>query len=236
MLLLDLVLLLAVVYVGMQFRAATKAKKAREAATLNRLAKPIPAPPFIPPGQEPPVTPAHYLSIAERMLFDRSRNPNVPIEPPPPPPPPPPMPPLPVYHGVMTLGRGGLTAFFSTTADSPHQAIHLGENIGQFKLLGVNTEEITFEWNGNPVVKKISEVTSHDAPPATQAAGARTEAPTAPIAPPPVKSGPGETTAFGNKTCAINDGNAEGTVIDGYKKVHHTNPFGTNCTWDPVSK
>jgi len=26
------------------------------------------------------------------------------------------------------------------------------------------------------------------------------------------------------------------TVIDGFKKVHHTNPFGTNCTWEPVGK
>jgi len=236
MLLLDLVLLVAVVYTGLQFRAAAKAKKAREAATLNHHAKPIPAPPFTPPGKEPPVTPASYLSIAERMLFDRSRNSIVAVEPPPPPPPPPPMPPLPIYHGAMTLSGGGLTAFFSIGGDAQHQAIHLGENIGKFKLLGVNTEEITFEWNGQQVVKKISEVTSHEPPPQTQAGGARTEAPTAPIAPPPVKSGPGETTPFGNKTCAINDGNAEGAVIDGYKKVHHTNPFGTNCTWDPVSK
>jgi hypothetical protein len=237
LLLLDIVLVAVVVYVGFQLRDAARAAKAREAAALNQQLKPPPPPIFRPLPAEPPVMPSAYLTIPDKMLWDRSRNSVVVIEPPPPPPPPPPMPPLPVYHGMMSLGSSGLTAFFSLKSDTQHQAIHIGESIGQFKLLSVNSDEIALEWDGQVVRKTVAELSGQKGVPAVQVAQERTEAPAAPAAPPPpVKSGPGEATAFGFKTCAVNDGNAEGTVIDGYKKVLHTNPFGTNCTWEPVGK
>jgi hypothetical protein len=237
LLLLDFVLLIVVAYVGFQFRGEARQRKAREAATLNRRTAPVPPPPYTAPPVEPRVTPGGYLSIATNLLFDRSRNSNVPIELPPPPPPPPPMPPLPVYHGMMTLGSTGPTAFFSTGADTPHQAIHIGEPIGQFKLLSVNSDEISLEWNGQPVVKKVAELTGHGTGVVAQAGPVRTEVGPGPApAPPPVLKGPGEMTAFGTKLCAVNDGNPEGAVQEGFKKVMHTNPFGTNCSWDPVGK
>ena len=238
LLLLDVVLVAAVVYVGFQYRNEAWAAKAREAATLNRQQK-VPAPPqFTPLPPEPPVMPSGYVNIADKMLFDRSRNSVVVIDPPPPPPPPPPMPPLPVYHGMMSLGSSGTIAFFSLSADTQHQAIHIGESIGQFKLLSVNSDEIALEWNGQVVRKTVAELSGQKGAPVVPAGqDVRTDVGPGPIAPPtPVKSGPGELTNFGNKTCAVNDGNEAGKVIDGYKKVMHTNPFGTNCTWEPVGK
>jgi hypothetical protein len=171
------------------------------------------------------------------MLWDRSRNSTVIVEVPPPPPPKP-MPALPVYHGMMSLGSSGPTAFFSLTAEAPHQGIHIGEMIGQFKLLSVNSDEVDLEWDGQVVRKTVAELSGHvGAPVQVAQGGERTEAAPPPAAaPPPVKSGPGEDTNFGFKTCAVNDGNAAGAVIDGYKKVLHTNPFGTNCTWEPIGK
>jgi hypothetical protein len=156
----------------------------------------------------------------------------------PPPPPPKPMPALPVYHGMMSLGSSGPTAFFSSGADTQHQAIHIGESIGQFKLLSVNTDEIALEWDGQVVLKKVAELSGRRSAVIAQGGqDVRTEAPAAPAAPPPpVKSGPGEMTNFGNKTCSMNDGNAPGTVIEGFKKVVNTNPFGQNCSWEPVGK
>lgn len=235
--LLDLVLVGVVVSVGLQFRDARRAAKEREAAKLNRQLKPLPTPQYAPLAQVPAVSPLGYENIATKMLFDRSRNSVVIVEVPPPPAPKP-MPPLPSYHGMMNLG-GGPTAFFSASADAQHQQIHIGESIGQFKLLDVNSEEITLEWDGKPVRKSVAELSGQrgggNTPQASQ--GVRTEvgSPTpAPVA--AVKSGPGESTAFGFKTCAVNDGNAEGAIIDGYKKIMHTNPFGQNCTWEPVSK
>ena len=106
------------------------------------------------------------------------------------------MPALPVYHGMMILGSTGPTAFFSMAADSAHQAIHIGESIGQFKLLSVNSDEITLEWNGQAVVKKVAELTGHGTGVVAQAGAERTEAPTAPVAPPARKIGPGRDDRF----------------------------------------
>jgi len=236
LLLLDLVLVGVAIYAAVQLRNEWRAAKTREQVKLNQPLKIVPPPRFNPPPVEPPVTPSGYVAIAQNMLFDPSRNSTVVVEVPPPPPPKP-VPPMPIFHGVMYLG-GGLTAFFSTGADGQHHAVHIGENIGQFKLLGVNSDEITLEWEGETLHKKLAEVTAQvTAPPQQQAADVRTEAP-APATPPPpaVKGGPGELTNYGYKSCVLNDGNAEGTVIDGYKKVNHMSPFGTNCAWEPVGK
>ena len=238
LLLLDVVLVAVIAYAGYQFRNEQRAARARESAAIKARQNAIAPPPFTPAPPEAAVIPSAYVNISDKMLWDRSRNSEVPVEAPPPPPPPPPVPPMPVYHGMMSLGSSGPTAFFSVTAEAAHQAVHVGENIGPFKLVGVDSEEIDLEWNGQTIRKTVAELSGHvNAPVAQAAQEARTEAVTAPApAPVPVKSGPGEMTAFGNKTCFINDGNAEGTVIEGFKKVLHTNPFGTNCTWEPVGK
>jgi hypothetical protein len=241
LLLLDVVLVAAVVYGGLQLRNEAQAAKAREAATLNHPLKVLPPDPWKPPPAEPPVMSTAYVSIADKMLWDRSRN-SIVINEPPPAPPPKPMPALPVYHGMMSLGSSGPTAFFSLGADAQHHSIHIGENIGQFKLLSVNSDEITLEWDGQQIRKTVAELGALKGAPPAQVAQDRTDTapPAAPAAPPPVKSGPGELTNFGSRICNVNDGNADGAVVDQpdgkYKKVLHTNPFGTNCTWEPVGK
>jgi hypothetical protein len=111
-----------------------------------------------------------------------------------------------------------------------------GEAIGQFKLVDVNSTEMTLEWDGQEIHKLVNELSAQNSAPAAEAARTET-APPPPAAPPaPVKSGPGDMTAFGFKTCAVNDGQADGAVVDGYKKAMHATPFGQSCTWEPVGK
>ena len=105
LLILDVVLAAVAVYAGFQFRGQWLAAKAREAAILNRKLTPPPPPQFAPLATAPPVLSAGYAEIAQKLLFDRSRNSTVVVEVPPPPPPKP-MPPLPVYHGMMNIGDG----------------------------------------------------------------------------------------------------------------------------------
>ncbi|HEY2015271.1 MAG TPA: hypothetical protein VGH38_17295 [Bryobacteraceae bacterium] len=232
---LNVVLVAIAVFAGFQLRKEWRAAKAREAATLKVPLRTLPVSKYDPLPAAAPVTPSGYADIAQKMLFDKSRNPTVVVELPPEPPPKP-VPPLPVYHGLMNIG--GMMAILSVSKDSPHQAIHLGEPIGQFKLLDVNSEEMTLEWEGQTIRKKLDELAAPPAPP-EPAAAARYEAPAAAAPappPPPVKSGPGEATQFGFKVCAVNDGNAEGTVIEGYKKIMHATPFGQSCTRDPEGK
>jgi len=230
---LNIVLVSIAVYAGVQLRKEWRSAKAREAATLRSPVKTLPLPKYEKLPESPPVMPTSYADVAQKFLFDKSRNPTVIVEAPPAPPPKP-MPPLPVYHGIMNLG-GGTMAVLSLNKDAPHQTIRPGEAIGQFKLVDVNSEEMTLEWDGQTIHKKVDELAAPAAP--VEAAAARVEAPSTPTPPPPAqKSGPGEITQFGFKTCAVNDGNAEGSVMEGHRKAMHTTPFGQSCTWEPVAK
>src|SRR5437763_1240211 len=63
----------------------------------------------------------------------------------------------------------------------------------------------------------------------------RTQNLPAPAAAPPAPTGPagpGEQTAYGIRVCNMNDGMAEGAVVDGYRKVVYTSPFGKSCGWE----
>ena len=50
----------------------------------------------------------------------------------------------------------------------------------------------------------------------------------------PQPPGPGQETPYGIRACNINDGLAEGTVMDGYRKVIYSSPFGKSCGWERV--
>jgi hypothetical protein len=217
-------------------RTRWRAEKSREALELHRPVAPIPAPPFTAAPVPPAATPANYAAIAQKDLFDRSRNPDVPVDPPPPPPPKPPMPPLPVFYGEMNIGDGP-TAILSINASSPQHSTHPGEMIGPFKLIDVTRDDLTLKWNGQLVRKSVDELTNRLAGPPVDASAGRTDAP------PPVQArveaqaakGPGETTPFG-KLCQQNDTTPFGTVQDGYRKTEISTPFGKTCLWDPISK
>lgn len=238
LLLLDLALALLVVYAGWHIRQTWQAAKQRAAATLNRKVPPVPEPPHKPLPPSPPVVAGNYADVVQKMLFDRSRNPAVPIELPAAPPPKP-MPPLPIYHGQMNIG-GGLTVIMSQDAASPHQGLEIGDTIGQFKLVDVNTEEITLEWDGQRIRKSLKELQEHGAAPQqVAAAGADAQSPVrsaAPAAPaqPQSPQGPGQDIGSGIRACQPNDSNPPGAVVDGYRKATVTTPFGTSCRWDPV--
>jgi hypothetical protein len=233
---LNVVLLSILAYATWHLRQAWRAEQAREASELARHLKPLPPPPFTPLPAAPPVVPASYVDIAQQDLFDRSRNPTVVVEVPPPPPPKP-MPPLPVYHGQMNIGSGPM-AIFSQTANAPHEAVHPGEPIGQFKLVDVNTEEIAFEWEGKIIRKKVDDLLDRTAPQqAPVAAPMRTEQPAPPPAPVAKREiGPGIETGRGTRLCDPNDSLPGGSVRDGYRKVVSMTPFGEACVWEPVGR
>jgi len=233
--LLNVVLAAVVVYGGMQLRSAYQAEKAREAALKAKQIKPLPAPAYTALANDGPVLPSGYNYVAQKNLFHPSRDPNVVVEPPPAPPPPPPMPDVPRYHGQMNLGDGPM-AMLVEKPGMREKAVKPGDTIGQFKLVDVTTNEITFDWNGETVRRSLREL-ADTSPAAAPAADNRpAAAAAAPPPPPPVPAalGPGEITNFGFKTCVPNDTTPEGTVSGGFRKVISTTPFGKSCRWDPV--
>ena len=239
LLILDFVLAAVVVYAGFQLRNEWQAAKAREAATLRRPLNAAPAPQYTPLPVAPAVLASGYNDIAQKDLLDRSRNPTVVVEVPPPPPPKP-MPPLPILHGVMNID--GVSAVLSANANAPQEEVRPGGTIGQFKLVDVNTSEVTLEWDGQVIRKTVDELKEHIPPPGQAGAAtreARTAQPAPAVqAPAPVKEniGPGQITNFGTRTCNANDSFPNGAVVDGFRKVISATPFGPQCRWDPVGR
>jgi hypothetical protein len=233
---LNSLLLVLAVFVGLRLRATWRAEKAREAAEAHRRVPPIPGPPFTAAPVPLAATPAGYAPIAQKDLFDRSRNPDVPVEviPPPPVPPKPPMPALPVYYGAMNFGDGPM-AIMSVNPGAPQEATRPGEMIGPFKLIDITRQDLTLEWDGELIRKPIDELTNHNAAPPDSASSGRPEAPVQ--APAPVVTsakGPGGDAMNGSKICQPNDSTPFGTVQDGLRKTEISTPFGKTCLWDPV--
>jgi hypothetical protein len=151
------------------------------------------------------------------------------------------MPPLPVLYGVMNL-VDSTTVVMSETPVAPHHGVRLGDAIGPFKLVAVNREDITLEWEGKSVTKKIDAMLVREAPaaPAASNAGARTpkapQRPSAPAPPPKADPVPGADTGNGVRACQPGDSSPAGTVADGYRKLVSTTPFGSMCRWEPIQK
>jgi hypothetical protein len=235
----DLTLFALIVWAATTARTRYENFRQREEALLRQMIPPAP-PPVIPALPEPsPATPASYMEVAQHFLFSKDRNPNVILDPPPPPPPQKPMPPLPAAYGMIDLGSGP-TVILSEKPGAKHRGYRPGETIGEFKLVAINGQELTFEWDGKQVKKRLEEIidkkaAESTAPPSeAQTAGARPPAPAVtPLA--SVKAGPGVELGENSRACVPGDATPPGTVQDGFRKVVNKTPFGDSCRWERVN-
>lgn len=231
----NLVLLALLVAAGWHLRGKWIEARQRESAVRKQQVKPAPVPPVVPVPAGQPVAAAAYGEVAQKMLFSRDRNPTVVIEAAPPPV----MPPLPVAHGVLALGDVR-TAILSEKPGAPHRGYRPGEMVGAFKLVSVNPQELTFEWNGESIVRKVEELRPKEMrSPVVESAAA--EAPAAPAAAPaqsvvaaPQAQGPGVELTAEMRACQPGDPSPPGTVMNGMKKVVTKTPFGEACRWEAV--
>jgi len=95
------------------------------------------------------------------------------------------MPALPILYGVMgiALGRAGSDR---GRKGEPGHAVRAGDTVGEFKVLALDTQNITFGWNGKEVSKKIEELIDRETPGGGSAGPAAPAAvPSGPAAPPP---------------------------------------------------
>jgi hypothetical protein len=235
---LNVVLALTAIYAGVLFHGRWEAAKARQKALRTAKTRPATVDPMAPLPKEPPVLATGYAAVADKNLFHPSRDSRIPVELPPPPPPPPPMPALPKYHGTMNIGDGPM-ALLTMNANTPANAIKPGDMIGPFKLVEVNTVDITFEWNGQVVRRTLDDLTDRaiqSAPAAASSDGRSVSSVPQAVAAAVVKAplGPGEVTSQGFRLCQPNDSMAIGTVQNGFRKVEYGTPFGPACRWDPV--
>ena len=127
-------------------------------------------------------------------------------------------------------------AILSETSSAAHQAVKPGEQIGQFKLVDVNTEEITFEWEGKNIRKSLDSLIDRAAVQAANAAPLRTETPAPEVPVVKTPTGPGADVGMGFRACDVNDSLPAGTVQNGYRKVLTSSPFGSSCRWEPATR
>lgn len=233
---LDLLLLGGIYLCASMLRDGWDAAAIREQSLL-RQSVPVAPPPVVP--ALPPVTPstaASYLQVAQQFLFAKDRNPTVIYDPPPPPPPPPPMPALPLAYGMMNLGAGP-TVILSEKPGAQHRGYRIGERIGEFTIAAINGQEITFDWGGKLVTKKLEEILdkkARDTAPAETTAAAKPATPAAVTTLAPVKAGPGVELGQSSRACVQGDASPPGTVQDGFRKVVTKTPFGDSCRWEAV--
>ncbi len=186
---------------------------------------------------------ASYFEVAEKMLFSRDRNPTVVAEAPPEAKP---MPALPSAFGVMDLGDGPVA--FLAMKGEPQRGYRPGEAVGEFKLVSAGATEITFEWEGQQLTRKLDDLrgVSVEAPPAASSQAASppargsADAGQSPGSAAPSVSGRAADKKFGgdinasSRYCLPGDTAPEGTEMDGYRKVLRQTPFSTTCIWEKV--
>jgi len=204
--------------------------------------KPAPPPVVAPLPGEPAVLPSGYKEIAVKTLFDPSRNPDVPVDPPPPPPKPKDPPPLPDFHGMMDFGDGPF-AIMSASGEAGQQEVHLGGMIGPFKLVAFSRQEIALEWDGRVIHKRVDEHANHGGNAPQGGAGGGGGGIIPGIAPAPLPEvrmtelGPGQEMTDSIKACQPGDSSPAGAVVDGYRKEIRMTALGTpQCHWTAVGK
>ena len=232
---LNLALVATISVASWRLRDNWVAARERDRAILQARLKPQPPPLVVPTVAARPVAATAYATIAEKMLFSKDRNPSVVVEVAAPPKPKP-MPPMPVLYGVMNLADG-TTAIMGEKTGAEHQGVRPGDKVGEFTLVAVNNDEITLEWDGKDVTKKIDELIDRGAPqqrvPSTPSTQQRTQqSPPAPVR----QTTPEPGVDVGNriKACQPGDSSPAGTVSGGFKKVVTPTPFGDSCRWEPL--
>ena len=232
LLLLNLVLLALASAAAWQLRVRWLDGKAREQKLATSQVKPAAVAAMEPARPPQPASAVAYGDVAQKVLFSRDRNPTVTVQAAPVKP----VPPMPVLYGVMDLGDGPVV-ILSEKQGGVNRGYSLGEKVGDFTLVAVESEELVFGWEGQEIRKKFQELRPQPGTPAPQAATAAAAASPGAV----VQSvtaladaGPGPQVTANMRACVAGDTSPAGTVKDGYRKVLTQTPFGSNCRWEPV--
>jgi hypothetical protein len=228
---LNVLLLAALAVIAWEGRARWRDAQAERQANLNAKAAP-PAVKTLPPTAAPAAAqPVQYADVATKDLFAKDRNPNVIIEPakievPKP------MPALPVVYGVLGL-PSGTKAIMAAKQGGAGQSVHEGDQVGEFKIVSLDTKNVVFDWDGTQVSRKIDDLIDRSSANVALQGGSAVALAPAPtqVAPGPVKTDDPKQT---DKPCQPGDNSPAGTVVDGYRKAYAaaSTPFGPmGCHW-----
>lgn len=208
--------------------------QAQRRASLNLPIKRVTPPRLMPEAKPEAVQAAKYADVATKNLFSKDRNPTVIVDAPKVEPPKV-MPPLPLVYGVLTLSSG-TKAIMAEKTSAASKTVRVGDAIGDFKILAMDSNKVSFGWDGKTIERNIDDLVDHSG--ATTAAGTGGGGP---AVPPPAPAGPPTAAVLGadngtaeapTKACKPGEQSPLGTVVDGYRKAGVMTPFGVmNCSW-----
>jgi hypothetical protein len=228
--------------IGWQIRAQWFAAQAFRDAHLNVPLELIAAPPVTSSAPPDAVVAAKYADITRSDLFSKDRS-GVAIVAPPVVEIPTPMPPLPVLSGVMCL-PSGTRAIMAERVGAPSITVRAGEMLGEFKIVALDFQNITFAWRDHQVTRNIDDLIDRSggqrlssggrqAPP-QQIGGAA--APTPPLQIEAANTNPmlkdlGDEITTTMRSCMPGEASPDGTLVEGYRKSNVSTPFGPVCRW-----
>ena len=240
LILLDLALAALVSFLAWQMRREWVEAHARAQAFLSAQVRQVPAQPLAALPKVPPLAAMAYAQVAQMNLFSKDRNPQVildPVEPPKPKP----IPAFPVARGVLLWDGTPPVVVLSLRPGSRQKGYHPGEQIGDWKIVSVDNQYVVFEWDGKQFKKRIDELMDRSALSAeTAQAPAAAPAKAAPAATSQSLSDSKKSDHFVDvgsddmRGCKPGDDAAPGTVVEGFKKVVSSTPFGSACRWEQV--
>ncbi len=221
---------------GWRVNVSWRESKASEQALRDAKIKPLPPPPVSSITPPQPLTATSYNEVVQKMLFAKDRNPTVIVEAPVVKPPKP-MPALPLAYGMMGLPSGPVVVM-SEKPGARTRGVHLGESIGEFKLITASRDNVTLGWEDKVITKSMDELRDHSGDAAAQQIAANSgpaAASASSAAPAPVKpSAPGISIGAEMKACQPGDTSPAGAVVDGMRKEYSETPFGKACRWVAV--
>jgi hypothetical protein len=236
LLLLNLALVALIAGAIWQLRVRWLEAREHESVLLRRSLPALPVPAVLVPPVAGSVSSAPYLEVASRLLLSRDRNPNVVIEETPPPP----MPAFPRFYGVMGFDDKPFI-ILAERQGAPQQKYQVGQTVGEFKIVQLQSSGLTLEWDGKevfagfaemvdraPVLQSQSPEPSQPAPQAAQPSASVTAVST------PVSAKPGLEMTPTMKACLPGDSSPAGTVSEGFRKIVTPTPFGNSCRWEQV--
>lgn len=231
---LNLALLASVALLGVEVRREWRAAKARQQALLGYRLAPVAAPPMTPLAKPAPPVAATYAAVAEKNLFSKDRNPNVILDPVTPPAQKP-VPPFPAARGVMLWDGVPPTVVLSEKAGGPQHGYHPGDVIGEWKIVAVDNQYLSLEWDGKKFKKRLDELldkTTLNVPEAPAQQATPNQPAQTQVLNSNTAAGPGADVGAGIRACVAGDTSPSGTVVNGMKKMVTATPFGSSCHWE----
>ncbi len=240
--LLDLALVAVLCALAWQMHREWVQAHARTQAFLSVKITPGHPPQLAPLPRVAPLAAIAYADVAQLNLFSRDRNPQVVIEQEPVKEKP--VPPFPVARGVLLWEGSPATIVLSVRPGGQQRSYREGDRIGEWKIVSLDNQYVVFEWDGKEFKKRIDELMDHTnlvaeaAQPATPAPAAGGNAATGAKAQSLSDSSKSDRMVeLGSpdmRGCKPGDDAPAGTVLDGFKKVVSTTPFGSACRWEQV--